>query len=144
MVNLRWFISRTVRHACAMHKHYRHLLAAQRDLLSDTAIGAIQLKLDELAAAIRAGHTGQIAINRDELQFAAEKNLKPYRNATWRENVEVLLVAMSVAMAIRTFFLQPFKIPTGSMQPTLFGVNSVPDYSQAVSEFEYYAPKLLY
>ena len=31
-----------------------------------------------------------------------------------RENVEVLLVAMAVAMGIRTFFVQPFKIPTGS------------------------------
>jgi signal peptidase I len=41
-----------------------------------------------------------------------------------RENIEVLLVAVVVAMAVRTYFLQPFKIPTGSMQPTLYGIHS--------------------
>jgi len=41
-----------------------------------------------------------------------------------------------VAMAIRTFFLQPFKIPTGSMQPTLFGVTSVPDFSRIIFNAE--------
>ena len=65
----------------------------------------------------------------EELEFAANKWLKLYPNAMWRENVEVLLVAIAVAMAIRTFFLQPFKIPTGSMQPTLYGVTSMPDFS---------------
>ena len=39
-----------------------------------------------------------------------------------RENVEILAVAIAVAMACRTYFIQPFKIPTGSMQPTLFGI----------------------
>ena len=58
------------------------------------------------------------------LEKVANKWLKPYPNAAWRENVEVLLVALAVAMGIRTFFLQPFKIPTGSMQPTLYGVTS--------------------
>ena len=67
---------------------------------------------------------GKNTIKAEELQFAAEKWIKPYPNAGMRENVEVLLVALTVAMAIRTFFLQPFKIPTGSMQPTLFGVTS--------------------
>ncbi len=65
-----------------------------------------------------------------KVEDAANKWLKPYPNAAWRENVEVLLVALAVAMAIRTFFLQPFKIPTGSMQPTLFGVTSEPDFTK--------------
>lgn len=58
------------------------------------------------------------------LEKTANQFLKPFPHAAWRENVEVLLVALAVAMGIRTFFLQPFKIPTGSMQPTLFGVTS--------------------
>jgi len=43
-------------------------------------------------------------------------------------------VALAVAMGIRTFFLQPFKIPTGSMQPTLYGVISVPDFTRGYDE----------
>ena len=120
----RWFMSKTVREALAEHKHYRRLLAAQRDLLSPQAIAPVQAKLDELRAAIQEGPQAQITAKVGELQSIAAKWLKPYPNAAWRENVEVLLVALAVAMGIRTFFLQPFKIPTGSMQPTLFGVTS--------------------
>ncbi|MGH7991847.1 MAG: S26 family signal peptidase, partial [Limisphaerales bacterium] len=115
---IRWLFSKAVREAVAMRKHVLRLLNAQRDILSPQAVAAIQLKINELNAAIPEGNKGRIRIKTEELQFAAEKNLKPYPNAVWRENVEVLLVAIAVAMAIRTFFIQPFKIPTGSMQPT--------------------------
>ena len=122
---LRWFFSSTVREACAMRKHMHHLLCAQRDVLTPPAIGAVTLAMNRLRDTIAAGENiGKIRIKMDELDFAANKWLKPYPNALWRENVEVILVAVAVAMAIRTFFLQPFKIPTGSMQPTLFGVVS--------------------
>jgi signal peptidase I len=122
---LRWFISPTIREACALRSHVQHLLAAQHDQLSPQAAGAITLAMNQLRDVIAAGENiGKIRIKMDELDFAANKWLKPYPNAAWRENVEVVLVAVAVAMAIRTFFLQPFKIPTGSMQPTLFGVIS--------------------
>ncbi len=48
-----------------------------------------------------------------------------------RENVEVIAVALAVAMAFRCYILQPFKIPTGSMQPTLYGIHYVPDVEDA-------------
>ena len=122
---LRWFSSSTIREACAMRKHVQRMLDAQRDLLAPAAIGAVTLAMNQLRDAIAEGaNKGKIRIKMDELDFAANKWFKPYPNAMWRENVEVFLVAVAVAMAIRTFFVQPFKIPTGSMQPTLFGVTS--------------------
>jgi len=54
-------------------------------------------------------------------QFAA-KVYPPRPFPRIRENVEIFAVAFAVAMAFRTYFIQPFKIPTGSMQPTLYGI----------------------
>ncbi len=130
---LRRFFSKAIREAVAMRKHVQRLFNAQRDVLSPQAIAAVQEKINDLNIAITEGaNTGKISIKTEELQFAAEKWIKPYPNSVWRENVEVLLVAIAVAMGIRTFFLQPFKIPTASMQPTLYGVTSTPDYTTEV------------
>ncbi|MCZ6671841.1 MAG: signal peptidase I, partial [Verrucomicrobia bacterium] len=45
-----------------------------------------------------------------------------YPQNFWAENSEMFLVAAIVALAIRTFFLQPFKIPTNSMYPSYNGM----------------------
>src|SRR5437867_1568968 len=120
-----WFLSKTVRQATALRKHVQRILNHQRDILSpqaDQAVGAAAAELQKTIAE----NSGREALAKPiaNLEAVANKWLKPYPNAAWRENVEVLLVALAVAMGIRTFFLQPFKIPTGSMQPTLFGVTS--------------------
>lgn len=108
-----------------MCKHVRKILSAQRDILSQQAIIAVEAALRELENAIKnKASEDQLKNRMTDLETAANKWLKAYPHAGMRENVEVLLVALAVAMAIRTFFLQPFKIPTGSMQPTLMGVTS--------------------
>ncbi|NOS71147.1 MAG: signal peptidase I [Verrucomicrobia bacterium] len=124
-MNLRWLISSRVRHASSMWKHVRNMLNGQRDILGWEPIKEVEKSLAELDEALKSGADKfKLDSKITELESAANKWLKPYPNPVWRENVEVLLVALAVAMGIRTFFAQPFKIPTGSMQPTLFGVTS--------------------
>ncbi len=124
-MTLNWFLSRTVRDATSMRRHVHKLLCHQRDILAPPAIEALQAAMATVDSAVRTRvPTEELKQEMQELEKAANKWLKPYPFASWRENFEVLLVALAVAMGIRTFFLQPFKIPTGSMQPTLYGVTS--------------------
>ncbi len=123
MITPRWFFSSTLRHAGDLRKHVQKLLDAQRDLLGPQAIAGVETALKATDDAIKSGaNDAALRAQMESLEEAANKWIKPYPNADWRDNVEVCLVAIVVAMGIRTFFLQPFKIPTGSMQPTLYGV----------------------
>ena len=45
--------------------------------------------------------------------------MKSKNSATLWEYVESFLIAIALALVIRTFVVQPFKIPSGSMRPTL-------------------------
>ena len=66
-----------------------------------------------------------MAASRKRLRSAAERSTaaKGSPNADtalfWRENIESLIWAVALALAIRTFIMAPFKIPSGSMHPTL-------------------------
>jgi len=122
-MTLHWFLSRRVRVATHMYKHVQKILNAQRDLLSPEAIHKVEKAIADLRDTLRSNpKRAALDAKVSEFETTANKWLKPYPNAGLRENIEVLLVAIAVAMGIRTFFLQPFKIPTGSMQPTLYGI----------------------
>ena len=78
--------------------------------------------LSGLKAAIDAGDAEKCR----ELLAAFDK---PVSWAAAREWLDILVVSMSVAMAFRAYFYEPFNIPTGSMQPTLYG-----NHSRAIAE----------
>ena len=124
-MKLRWFLSGTVRQASELASHVEKLFRAQRDILSVQAVAALDTALGKMKTAIASDSSSEVLRKEmSDLETSANKWLKPFPNAGIRENIEVLLVAVAVAMAIRTFFVQPFKIPTGSMQPTLYGVTT--------------------
>lgn len=41
------------------------------------------------------------------------------KKSVFREYVESILIAVALALIVRTYLIQAFKIPTGSMRPTL-------------------------
>jgi signal peptidase I len=124
-MTLNWLTSKTVREASSMHKHVLKLLHHQRDILSPKAVSEVEASLADIQGAIKSNvDKATLEKKMENLEEVANQWIKPYPNPSYRENIEVLLVALAVAMGIRTFFLQPFKIPTASMQPTLFGITA--------------------
>ena len=52
-------------------------------------------------------------------EHPSEKNEQVPKKGNLRENIEAILVAILIALVIRTFVVQAFKIPSGSMKQTL-------------------------
>ena len=103
-------------------KNTRKLLRMHRDIIPPADLAAANVATDNLAGAVAAKNTGALDNLIEKLDQKLSQAFPRQSFASLRENVEVFLVAAIVAMGVRTFFIQPFKIPTGSMQPTLYGV----------------------
>jgi signal peptidase I len=125
MLIVRWFLSKRVRHAVDACRQVRRLVRAQRDLLAPEAIRRVEQSTEGLWEVLRrGGTTAEIDAAMDGLERTVQKNLQPYPHPRARENIEVFLVTGAVVLALRTFFIQPMAIPTGSAQPTLWGIQA--------------------
>jgi signal peptidase I len=64
-----------------------------------------------------------LTVGADRLEALFEASGGPMtQQRGWHENIEMFVVAAILAIGIRTFFFQPFKIPTNSMYPTYNGM----------------------
>lgn len=124
---LRWFLSGKVRHGVDACRQVRKLVRAQHDLLPPEAVTRLLDAVAATRAVLCTGTKAEVQRAMDQLEEVAQRNLKPYPQARWRENVEVFLVTSAVVLGLRTFFFQPMAIPSGSAQPTLYGITQSPD-----------------
>ena len=117
-----FFAAKHVKQGRQFVKDARKLLAYKRDLWTAAQIADFEKGIAELEEAVRGGGRERIEAAAKELDGQCGKYVPPVSDAGWRENCEVFLVAIVVALGVRTYFLQPFTIPTGSMQPTMNGI----------------------
>jgi signal peptidase I len=101
------------------------LVAYRRDITPAELIAEIEGEIRTLEQLVSSkGASEPVEAQMRRLDEVCRKLHPPLRNGGWKENVEVFLVAISIALGVRTYFVQPFTIPTGSMQPTLNGIRN--------------------
>jgi signal peptidase I len=123
-----------IEHAVFQVKYARRM----KDDLLDPEIRDRLLKLQkDLKAHLKNDRFAEgVALADNATALAREVHPAPRGAYALRENIEVMVVVMAVALGFRTYFFQPYQIPTGSMQPTLYGITSnvayTPDWTDKV------------
>lgn len=103
------------------------ILAYRKDVLPDADRAALEEIFQSLKRALKDKQTDKATFER--LQSEAEPVFRRtggtfYPRRFLAENAEMILFAAVLAIGVRTFFLQPFKIPTNSMYPSFNGMTA--------------------
>src|SRR6187431_3445170 len=98
----------------------------RRDRLSDRESGELLKRSQELKQQLKAkADAATLKLAVENLESVLRRTGGAiYPKSSLVENVEFFLVAAIVIIGIRTYFVQPFKIPTNSMWPTYYGMTA--------------------
>jgi signal peptidase I len=102
----------------------KKVLDYRRDVLSPMIVLSIEKNIADLKALVakRAEVPALESACNELYGLLTSHGGKIYPIKWIPDNVEVFLVAAIVAIGIRTFFFQPFTIPTNSMYPSFYGM----------------------
>lgn len=120
------FTPRYIKDALLLKEGAAKTLHHNRDLLSPVEVSRLDRLIARLGEAVSAKGKDSIGRAISELESGFSSVIPPRPHPTWTENIEAIVVAVALAIGFQAYFLKPFKIPTGSMQPTLFGMTGHP------------------
>jgi signal peptidase I len=115
-----FFQPRYLKHAKQLIKDASAHLHRRRDLLSAETIANVDEGIAKLKAAMAAKDKAAVEAAATSLDKRFEHLLPPQNSV--RDWTETIVASIVVVVAFRAYFLQPFQIPTGSMQPSLNGL----------------------
>ena len=107
--------------ARAYYRYASKVLSKKKKKLAPHTCSLLDELLGDLAKAIDGRDGERISICLEQADKALKRFLPKARKSAFREAVETIVIAFLIAFVLRTFVVQAFKIPTGSMQPTLLG-----------------------
>jgi signal peptidase I len=131
MLAVRWiyretppmFTPKWKKEALHLVKGAKKFVDYKRDLLKPERVAEIESRKADLVAAIKSKDPARVDEASKQIRTICENSLPREKPLGWlEENVEVMFVAIVIALGLRAYYLQPFRIPTGSMQPTLNGI----------------------
>lgn len=122
-------LCRWVREARLIHrakkslKTMRNEFRLYEDLLPEETRRALEERLVDVRQAIRCRETEDLPALLTSVQGELTEALPRSRWGWASEWFDILVSSLAVAFCIRAYYYEPFQIPTGSMQPTLYGIH---------------------
>ncbi|MBP7141917.1 MAG: signal peptidase I [Opitutaceae bacterium] len=97
----------------------------RRDVMEPSEVAELQAKAAGVRALLKEkkGDASRLKLSLETLEETLRRyGGRIYPKSSFVENVEFFLVAAIVILGIRSYFIQPFKIPTNSMWPSYYGM----------------------
>ena len=132
-MSIPFFTPRYLKHAQELRITARKLFHYHCDLWHHDQQAAATGALQQLDQALQKKEITLVTAAQEKVEKLFGQLIPERPHRALAENIEAIIIAIVLALGIQAYFLKPFKIPTGSMQPTLYGMTGVPEMTAPAS-----------
>lgn len=121
-----WYHRRIIKALRQLLKQASHIRNTMEDIADPDGLRLLEESVRHVNKVMATNDWESMESAGNDLDSSIRRLIPKKSYSVLREHIEIIVVAVAVAMAFRTYFIQPFKIPTSSMAPTLYGIHYEP------------------